>query len=131
MKNQILNFIIATGLAAVIANTPALAENNHKAAIPFSFNAGGVEYAAGVYEVSQMGYAGIVKLTSLETLKSHIVPTPIPIDSKAAASPKLVFQVTADGYKLSEVWLQGAPGMKTFNSSKSSEAASVRVVAIR
>ena len=126
MKNQFLNFVIATGFAALIANTPAVAQNVHTATIPFSFAAGGAEYPSGTYEISRLGTNPVMKLTNVTTGAAHLVPTPIPVGG-SAASPKLVFQPTPDGYRLSEVWLQGAPGMKTRDSSKSSEAASVKV----
>ena len=127
MKNRFLNFVIATAFAAVIANPPAVAQDRHTATIPFSFTAGGTEYAGGTYEITPMGQNSVLKLTSVETLKSHVVTAPIPIDNKPGTSPKLVFQVTGDGYRLSEVWLQGGHGMKTFNSRKSNDAASVSV----
>ena len=126
MKNQILNFVIATGFAALIANTPAAAQNLHTATIPFSFAAGGTEYASGTYEISRLGTFPVMKMTNVATGASRLVPTPIPVGG-SASSPKLIFQSTADGYRLSEVWLQDAPGMKTRDSLKSSEAAAVKV----
>ena len=73
-----------------------------------------------------MGTMPVVKLTSVDTRAGHFVAAPIPMGG-SSASPKLVFRATADGYRLSEVWLQGATGMKTVDSSKGSEAASVNV----
>jgi len=126
MKNQVLTNVIAIGFAAVLATTPALAQNNHTATIPFSFNAGGAEYPSGTYEISRLGTTTVLKMTNVDTRAARLVAAPIPI-GKDTTNPKLVFQTTADGYKLSEVWLQGASGMKTSNSSKSAEAASVSV----
>ena len=126
MKNQVLTSIIAIGFSALIANTPAVAQNNHTATIPFSFTAGGTEYPSGTYEISRLGTKSVLKMTNVDTRAGHLVSAPVPADG-SYASPKLVFQTTADGYRLSEVWLQGVPGMKTLNSSKSSEAASVKV----
>ena len=127
MKNQMLTTAIAIGFAALIANTPAVAQTNHTATIPFTFAAGGTEYPSGTYEIHQLGSAPVVRITHVGTRAAHLVPMPIPIDNYRGASPKLVFQATADGYKLSEVWLQGAPGMKSREASKSGEAASVKV----
>ena len=126
MKNQISTNIIAIGFAALIANTPAVAQNIHTATIPFNFTAGGAEYPGGTYEIVRMGTMPVVKMTNVDTRSGHLVSAPVPAGG-SSASPKLVFQATADGYRLSEVWLQGAPGMKTASSSKSSEAASVKV----
>ena len=126
MKNQTLNFVIATGFAALIANTPAAAQTTHKATIPFTFAAGGTEYPSGSYEISRVGTFPVVRITSIATGASHLVTTPVPLGGNTV-SPKLVFQSTADGYRLSEVWLQGGSGMKTGNSTKGSEAANVKV----
>ena len=126
MKNQVLTSIIAIGFSALIANTPAVAQTNCRANIPFSFVAGGTEYPSGTYEISRMSASQVVKMTNVSTGAGHLVSAPVPVGG-SSASPKLVFQTTADGYRLSEVWLQGVPGMKTLNSSKSSEAASVKV----
>ena len=126
MKNQILTSVFAIGFAAVIAITPAVAQTNHTATIPFSFNAGGVECPSGTYEISRLGTSPVVRMTNVATRAGHFVSAPVTAGG-TTSSPKLVFQPTADGYKLAEVWLQGAPGMKTFNSSKSGEAASVKV----
>ena len=127
MKNTLLTLVIATGLAAVIANTPALAQTNHTATVPFAFAAGGAEYPAGDYAISNLnrGTNWIVKLTNLASLRTRFVSIPIPL-GEATGSPKLVFQANAGGYRLSEVWLQGI-GMKTADSLKNSEAASVKV----
>ena len=127
MKNQMLTTAIAIGFAALIANTQAVAQTNHTATIPFSFAAGGTEYPNGTYEIRQLGTAPVVRLTNVETRAAHFVSMPIPIDNNRGGSPKLVFQADADGYRLSEVWLRGSPGMKTKDSSKGNEAASVKV----
>ena len=128
MNNQVLKGVIAIGFSALIANTAAVAQTNHTATIPFTFAAGGTECPSGTYEIHKMGAANIVQITNVETRAARFVPVPIPVDTYQGAGPKLVFRVTADGgYKLSEVWLQGASGMKTRDSVKSSEAASVKV----
>jgi|SRR5882724_11596569 len=126
MKNQILTSIIAIRFAAIIANTPAVAENNHTATVPFSFQAGGTEYPSGTYQISRLGVHSVVKITNLSNGSAHIVSTPISVGPNAG-NPKLVFLNTADGYKLSEVWLQGLPGMKTVESTKGQESARVKV----
>jgi len=125
MTKRILNSVIAIGFAAAIANTQATAQSNHMATIPFTFQAGGTEYPSGTYEIRKMGPAAI-RIANVETRSAHFVPMPIPVDVPRGTSPKLVFQVTAEGYQLSEVWLQDAPGMKIAHSSKS-ETANVKV----
>lgn len=126
MKNQILNTAIAIGFAALIANNPAVAQTNHTATIPFAFEAGGTEYPSGTYEIHQMGSHSVVRITNVATGKGTMISTPVPLGWGPVTSPKLVFQTTANGYRLSEFWLQGGQAMKT-PTPKSSESASVKV----
>ena len=76
MKNQVLTNVIAIGFAAVLATTPALAQNNHTATIPFSFNAGGAEYPSGTYEISRLGTTTVLKMTNVDTRAARLVAAP-------------------------------------------------------
>ena len=129
MKNQIVNFVIATGFAALIANTPAAAQNPHKATIPFTFVAGHTECPSGEYEL-RLGTNSVLRLTNVATGKTRMFML-APGSGIQTTSPKLVFQATDEGHRLSEVWLDGSAGMKTFDSLKRNEAARVTTVAIR
>ena len=129
MKNQFFHTVLAIGFAAIIANTAAVAQTNHTASIPFAFEAGGSEYASGTYEIRLQGTGRIVRLTNVTTGATQLVNMPVPLSKApgASESPKLVFQTTAEGYRLEEVWLLDRPGMRTAKSSKSGESASVKV----
>jgi len=123
-----LTTIIATGFAALIATSAALAQASHTVTIPFTFEAGGTEHPGGAYEVRRMGTHTIVQLTNVATGKSVMVPTPITIGTSKDSSPKLVFRASGDQHSLAEVWLQDSPGMKTDRRSKAvAEEASVKV----
>ena len=116
--------VIGMAVTAMIANAQIV----HKATIPFNFAAGGTEFVAGTYEIRQMGHFPIVQITNLETKRSKAVPAPISLGVEKTSSPKLVFQVAGDEHSLSEIWLGGAPGMKTYQSGKGrGDAASVKV----
>ena len=127
MKNQILSTAFALGFAALVGNTPAFAQTNHTATIPFTFEAGGTEFPSGTYEIRRMGSLSIVQITNVENGKSKAISTPIPAGSQSATSPKLVFRTSGDQYSLAEVWLAGTPGMKTYKSKGGDEEASVKV----
>ena len=124
LKNTV---VIAIGFAALIANTPAVAQTLHTATIPFAFEAGGHEYPGGTYEIRRVGSNPVLRLTNRETLRSNMVLAPIAAANVAAVSPKLMFQATENGYRLSEVWLQDTPGMKLMTPKANREAASVKV----
>ena len=127
MKHQILTSAIAIGFAALIATTPAVAQTKHTATIPFAFEAGGTEYPSGTYEIQKMGTHSIVQIRNVDTGKGNMIAAPVPVGTGTVTSPKLVFQTTANGYRLSEFWLQGGHAMRTFKSSKGDESASVKV----
>ena len=127
MKNQMLTIAFAIGFAALIANTAAVAQTRHTATIPFTFEAGGTEFPSGTYEIHRMGSLSAVQITNVENGKSKLISTPIQAGSPSATSPKLVFHASSDQYSLTEVWLAGTPGMKTYKSKGGDEAAAVKV----
>ena len=128
MKNRILSNILAIGFSALIGSTAAIAQTKHTATIPFNFEAGGTEYAGGTYEIHQLGSLPVVRIANLETRKSSVISAPVPAGSDKGTSPKLVFHLVDGEYSVAEIWLQGAPGMKTYNASKAGrELASVTV----
>ena len=88
MKNLMLNFAIATGFAALIASTPAIAQGIHRAAIPFSFAAGGTQYPSGDYEISRVGLNSLLRLTRRRGNCDH--GTRIPNSSKNNEAARVV-----------------------------------------
>ena len=113
MKNRILSNIAAIGFAAIIGSTPAAAQIKQTATIPFSFEAGGVEYPEGTYSVAASTFNRMVMLTNLSNGRSAFVGTPITSGAANRGTSKLVFNASGDRPKLSEVWFYGSPGMLT------------------
>ena len=113
MKNQVLKSMIAFGFAALLGSTPAAAQTRQTATIPFSFEAGGVEYPEGNYAVAPVSTIKVIKLTNLTNGRSVFVGAPILTGTANHGTPKLVFNPNGDRMKLSEVWFDGYPGMLT------------------
>ena len=122
MKNLILSKIIAIGFAALIGNAPAFAQAKQTATIPFSFEAGGVEYPEGTYAVSRSSFNKMVVLTNLSTGRSAFVGAPVVSGKADHRASKLVFNASGDHMKLNEVWFYGYPGMLTAQASKEESA---------
>ena len=64
----------------------------------------------------------MVTLTNLTTLHSVMIPTPVVSGAKRPANPVLVFAKSGQTMRLSEVWLDGAPGLLTLSKSKEASA---------
>ena len=118
MKNQVLTSMIALGFAALLGSTPAAAQARQTATIPFSFEAGGVEYSEGQYAVERMTNNSVIKLTNLINGRSAMVFAPVQSGKDNRGWSKLVFSQLGDRMKLNEVWFQGYPGMLTGTSNK-------------
>ncbi len=90
--------------------------------MPFPFEANGVAYPEGEYEV-QLYATKLVKLTNITTLRSAVVNAPIVSGSKPPEKPELIFTRSGNtGMRLSEIWLQGYPGLVTVSKAKEASA---------
>ena len=120
MKNRVLSNILAIGFSALIANTSAFAQQARQTAtIPFSFEAGGVEYPEGDYMVARSTTNKVIVLTNLSSGRSTFVGAPILTGKADHGTSKLVFSHGADMHmRLNEVWFSGHPGMRTSPASK-------------
>ena len=118
MKNRILSNLIAIGFAALIGNAPASAQTRQTATIPFSFEAGGVEYPEGAYAVTRSTLNGIIVLANLSNGRAAFVRTPVLSGKADHGMSKLVFNSSGDRMKLNEVWFSGYPGMLTAQANK-------------
>ena len=118
MKNQVLTSMIAFGFAALLGTTPAAAQPRQTANIPFSFEAGGVQYPEGSYMVERMNTSPIIKLTNVTNGRAAVVGAPVLSGKPGNGASKLIFSQTGDHIKLSEVWFSGYPGMLTNTRDK-------------
>ena len=110
--------MIALGFAALLGSTPAAAQAKQTATIPFSFEAGGVEYPEGQYAVERMPNNHIIKLTNLTNRRAVLVGMPVLSGKDNLGWSKLVFSQLGDRMKLNEIWFPGYPGMLTGTVNK-------------
>ncbi len=110
--------MIALGFAALLGSTPAAAQARQTATIPFSFEAGGVEYPEGQYAVERMPISHIVKLTNLTNRRAVLVGLPVQSGKDNPGWSKLVFSQLGDHMKLNEIWFPGYAGMLTGTAKK-------------
>ena len=118
MTNRVLKSMIAFGFAALLGSIPAAAQAKQTATIPFSFEAGGVEYPEGNYAVACLTASHMIRLTNLTNGRSAFVMAPILSGKADYTSSKLVFSPSGDRFKLAEVWFNGYPGMLTAPPAK-------------
>ncbi|MBI4892037.1 MAG: hypothetical protein HY821_15535 [Acidobacteria bacterium] len=78
-----------------------------RATVPFSFEAGAHIYPAGQYEVEYGRTGSALVLTTAEGKRQAIMTFPAG-DSNQPKSPRLVFEKTGNGYRLTEAWVSGS-----------------------
>src|SRR5579864_4198514 len=105
MKNQIRNFVMGAGLAALLCGPSLMAQNNEIAEIPFDFHVGQSTLPAGTYNVMKATETGILRLRSEDTGESILVAGQGRQDGKD--NPRLTFRCYSGDCFLSEIWLPG------------------------
>ena len=121
MKRLLLNAIATLACGASLCSTALWAQTRQTAAIPFAFEAGGVEYVEGNYAIERM--SRMIKLTNIASGRSAVVPTPVLSGQANNDSQKLVFTRSANGsLQLKQVWFAGHPRMETWATSKDASA---------
>ena len=119
MKNQALTALIALGFGALLGTAPANAQARQTATIPFTFEAGGVEYSEGTYAIERLSPTSkVVKIMNLTNRRSALVSAPVSSGADNGRDSKLVFRHAGDHLQLGEVWFAGYPGMLTTTSGK-------------
>jgi hypothetical protein len=88
MRTLILAAVGLTGSAAVYA------QSNVAADVPFLFRAGGQQFDAGAYSISQYGLSnsGILVLNNHDVGRTRFVTTKGPADVANDARPKMIFR---------------------------------------
>ena len=95
MKNQIRNFVMGAGLAALLWSPLLMAQNNETAEVPFDFHVGQSALPAGTYTVMKASTLGILQLRNDDTRES-IFLAPQGRES-AKTDPKLTQVALAGG----------------------------------
>lgn len=115
MKDQIRNFVIGTGLAALLCAPLLRAQDVAAVAqIPFNFHVNQATLSAGNYTVTPSPN-GVLQLRNDDTGKSILLMPPGRETVKG--EPQLVFHRLGDHYFLSAIWTPGDTGYTLKKSS--------------
>jgi hypothetical protein len=121
MKNQIRNFVMGAGLAALLWSPLLLAQNTETAEVPFDFHAGQSALPAGTYNVIKTGSSGILQLRNEDTGDSIFVS---PQGREMAnTKPKLAFRCYSGDCYLSAVWMPDSLGYTFSKTGREKEIA--------
>jgi len=121
MKNQIRNFVMGAGLAALLWSPSLMAQGNESAEVPFDFHVGQSTLPAGNYTVMKAGMSGILQLRNDDTRQSIFLG---PQGREAAKTdPKLTFRCYSGDCFLAAVWMPETPGYTFTKSSREKEIA--------
>jgi len=103
MKDQIRNFAIGAGLAAVLCVPLVKAQDPLEAAtIPFDFHVNQATLPAGTYVVYTHANGASLQLRNEETGKSILIMPPG--RDSGSSEPKLTFHRYGNHYFLAEIW---------------------------
>ena len=119
MKNQIRNFVLGAGLAALLWSPLLLAQDKETAEIPFDFHVGQSTLAAGTYSVMKASESGVLQLRNEDTNESILVGPQI--RENATNDAKLTFHCYDDHCFLSEISIPGTPVYKFWKSGLEKE----------
>ena len=127
MKNQIRNFVMGAGLAALLCSPLLMAQNTEIAEVPFDFHVGQSTLPSGTYTVAKASVTGILQLRNEDTGKAIFLGPQGRETGKD--DPRLTFRCYSGHCFLSAVWIPGSPGysfLKT-NQEKEMEKGGARV----
>ncbi len=119
MKNQIRNFVMGAGLAALLWSPLLMAQNSETAEIPFDFHVGQTVLPAGTYTVAKATFSGVLQLRNEDTNRSMFLG---PQGREAAKDDaRLAFRCYSGHCFLSEVWMPGTPAYKYWKTDQEKE----------
>lgn len=119
MKNQIHNFVIGAGLAALLWSPLLVAQDRETAEIPFDFHVGQSTLPAGTYSVMKVTETGVLKLRNDDTRESILLGSQGRQNGKD--DPRLMFRCYSGDCFLSAVWIPGYPAYTFRKSSREKE----------
>lgn len=124
MKTTTRSIAMTIGLTAILGSVALFADPGDAVAkIPFAFQAAGKTLPAGTYMVKRDERTSITTVRNAANGHSVLLLT-TPLQCKAAAAPKLVFNREGEGYELSQVRLDeagctyGAQGAKSNRANR-------------
>jgi hypothetical protein len=119
MKNQIRNFVMGAGLAALLWSPTLMAQTQETAEIPFDFHVGHSTLPSGAYSVVKVNMSGILQLRNDDSGESIFLS---PQGRETANNdPTLTFSCYRGDCYLSAIWIPGTPGYSFSKSSREKE----------
>jgi hypothetical protein len=119
MKNQIRNFAIGAGLAALLWSPLLMAQNRETAEIPFDFHAGKSALLSGTYTVTFDNFTDILQLHNDDTRDGILLAAKGYETGKD--DPRLTFRCYSGDCFLSAIWIPGNPGISFSKTSREKE----------
>ena len=119
MNNHFVSLTLALAFSAGLASSHLGGQTSlkQKFTVPFDFEANGAHIVAGQYQVVRSSGSPILKITSLNTLRSIMLLAGLQTGPNKSDS-KLVFHRYGSKYFLSQVWFEGEPGGRNCGESK-------------
>ncbi len=110
MKKSFLRAFVMMGFVMLaVASTHAQSNPTIEINIPFNFNAGQTQLAAGAYTIEQVSQ-NVLKIRSEDGRTTVSVLAPQLVGSKSNMSERLVFRRYQDAYFLTQAWVSRTAG---------------------
>jgi len=119
MKNQIRNFVLGAGLAALLGSPALMAQNAETAEIPFDFHVGKSALPAGTYSVAKDNSGGFLQIRNMDT--QHSIMLGFQARETGKNDPSLTFRCYSGDCYLAAIWIPGAPGYSLAKSNREKE----------
>jgi len=115
MKNQIRNFAVGAGLAALLCAGSLIAQSHETAEIPFDFHVGKSTLPAGTYSVSRNAISNLLQLRNEDTNSSILLVAHGREVGKD--DPRLTFRCYNGDCFLAAVWMPGSPAYAFYKNA--------------
>lgn len=113
MNRQIRHSLLTAGIAALLGSAMLSASTYLvKANVPFTFEAGHKQAAAGHYTFRKDGSSSFFEVRSEDSGNRFVLLAPVETTSKNA-TPRLVFHCYGGQCALSEIWIANGSGFRT------------------
>jgi hypothetical protein len=119
VKNQIRNFVVGAGLAALLWSPLLMAQDRETAEIPFDFHVGQSTLPAGTYSVIKATQTGILQLRNEDSRESILLGAQG--RETAKDDPRLSFRCYSGHCFLAAVWIPGTPGYTFWKTNMEKE----------
>ena len=118
-----LTLLVTISLVAAVVSAKAQGSRTERATVPFDFNVGDSEMAAGRYQFKPMNELGnAVSVRGTESAQSAIKLTNNLVRVDPAPESKLVFNRYGNKYFLSEIWIAGERTGRQIRKTKAEKA---------